>query len=156
MARTATNPVTIGNPTKKSDFDSLWDNAEFIIGNLFLHNIGIAATVGSKALTVSLKGSDGNAPSATNPVLIGFRSATLTAGNPVFRTVTAALSVVLSSGSTLGFTAALAGRLYVWAIDNAGTVELALSRTADIFPESNLVTTTAARIMRMRLKGIEK
>jgi len=143
MSWTATNPVTIGNPTKKGDYDSLWDNADFIIGNLYLHNLGLVATVSSKALTVALKGSNGNDPSATNPVKIGFRSVTLTTGTPVFRTVTGALSVVLSSGSTLGFTNALAGRLYVWAIDNAGTVALGLSRTADIFSESNLISTTA-------------
>lgn len=29
MAWTATNPVSIGNPTKKSHFDALWDNAQF-------------------------------------------------------------------------------------------------------------------------------
>lgn len=108
-----------------------------------LENVGLAATVGSKALTVALKGVDGANPSTTNPVVISFRDETLTTGTPNIRTVTSALSVVLASGGTLGFTAAEAGRLYVWAIDNAGTVELALSRTADIFPEGNLVSTTA-------------
>ncbi|MBF0234271.1 MAG: hypothetical protein HQK65_14725 [Desulfamplus sp.] len=111
-------------------------------GANILDNVGIAATVGSKALTVALKGQDGNDPAAGNIVTIGFRDETLTTGTPNIRTVTGALSVVLSSGSTLGFTAAEAGRLYVWAIDNAGTVELALSRTA-IFQETNLVSTTA-------------
>lgn len=108
-----------------------------------LDNISFTATVSAKALTVALKGVNGNDPASGNPCMIAFRSATLTDGKPVVRSVTSSLSVVLSSGSTLGFTAALAGRLYVWAIDNAGTVELALSRTADIFPESNLVSTTA-------------
>jgi hypothetical protein len=102
-------------------------------------NVALAATVGSKALTVALKGEDGNDPSASNPVTIAFRDETLTTGTPNVRTVTGALSVVLASGGTLGFTAAEAGRLYVWALDNAGTVMLGLSRTADIFPESNLV-----------------
>lgn len=106
-----------------------------------LINLSLAASVGSKALTVALKGEDGADPSATNPVSIVFRDETLTTGTPNIRTVMAATSVVLSSRSTLDFTAA--GRMYVWAIDNAGTVELALSRTADIFPESNLVSTTA-------------
>lgn len=108
-----------------------------------LNNLSLTATVGSKALTVALKTAGGNDCTTTDLATIAFRSATLTAGTPVYRTVTGALSVVLSSGSTLGFTAAEAGRLYVWAIDNAGTVELALSRTADIFPEENLVSTTA-------------
>jgi hypothetical protein len=155
MAWTTVNPVTIGNATKKADYDKLWDNCDFFkiehntdgMHKFFetskLYNIGIAATVAAKALTVALKGADGNNPSATNPVVIGFRNATLTTGTPSVRTITGALSVVLSSGSTLGFTAAEVGRIYVWAIDNAGTVELALSRTADIFPESNLVSTTA-------------
>lgn len=106
-------------------------------------NLSFTATAAAKALTVALKGTDGNNPSASNIVVIPFRSATLTSSIITKRTVTGALSVVLSSGSTLGFTAALAGRIYVWAIDNAGTVELALSRTADIFPEGNVVSTTA-------------
>lgn len=109
----------------------------------FVTNIGISATVGSKALTVALKTKAGTDPSASDKVQIAFRNATITSGDYVVRDVAAALSVVLSSGSTLGFTAALAGRIYIWAIDNAGTVELALSRTADIFQESNLVSTTA-------------
>lgn len=107
------------------------------------NNIGLAATVSGKALTVALKGADGNDPSATNPVRIPFRDETLITGTPNMRSVTGALSVVLASGGTLGFAAAETGRLYAWAIDNGGTVELALSRTADIFPESNLVSTTA-------------
>jgi hypothetical protein len=117
-----------------------------IKGNLLdggFNNLSLAGEVGSKALTVSLKGSDGSDPSATNPVRIAFRDETLTTGTPNIRSVTGALSVVLASGGTLGFIAAEAGRLYVWVIDNAGTVELALSRTADIFPESNLVSTSA-------------
>jgi len=108
-----------------------------------LVNVGISATVSSKILTVALKGENGSDPSATNPVVIAFRDESLTTGTPNVRTITAEIHCHLSSGSTLGFTAAEAGRLYVWAIDNAGTVELALSRTADIFPESNLVSTTA-------------
>jgi hypothetical protein len=109
----------------------------------FVTNITLAATVAAKALTVALKTKAGTDPSAADKVQIAFRSATITSGAYVVRDVTAALSVVLSSGSTLGFTAALAGRIYIWALDNAGTVELALSRTADIFQESNLVSTTA-------------
>ena len=108
-----------------------------------IDNLSIAATVGSKALTVAVKGEDGNNCSASNVHTIGFRSATLTDGKPVPRTLQAASSIVLPSGATLGFTANEAGRIYVWEIDNAGTVEPALSRTADIFPESNLVSTTA-------------
>lgn len=107
-----------------------------------LDNLSFTATVAAKALTISLKGADGNAPSATNIVKIAFRSATLTTPTPVIRYITAATTLTLSSGSTLGFTSGEVGRMYVWAIDNAGTVELAISRTA-FFRESNVVTTTA-------------
>jgi hypothetical protein len=110
---------------------------------LNFQNLGIAASVGSKALTVAMKVADGNDPSATNPIRILFRDETLTVGTPNVRSVTGALSIVLPSGGTLGFTAALPGRIYIWAIDNAGTVELALSRTADLFSEDSLVSTTA-------------
>lgn len=103
-------------------------------------NLSISASVGSKILTVALKGEDGNDPSATNKVSIKFRSATLTDSKPVTRDITGALSIALPSGATLGFTAAEAGRIYVWALDNAGTVMLGLSRTADIYPETNLIT----------------
>ena len=131
--------------TSDADGDATWETPASGVSNIqqLIDNLSIAATVGSKALTIALKGADGNNCSASNVATIAFRSATLTDGKPVFRTVTGALSVVLASGGTLGFTAAEAGRMYVWAIDNAGTVELALSRTAGIFPEGNLVTTVA-------------
>lgn len=33
MAWTSVNPVTVGNPTKKSDFDKLWDNVQYFLIN---------------------------------------------------------------------------------------------------------------------------
>ena len=107
-----------------------------------VQNLSFTATVGSKALTVALKGIDGNAPSATNPITIAFRSATATSSVLVLRTVTSATSVVLSSGSTLGFGAGATGKICVWAIDYAGTVELALSRRVN-WSATELVSTTA-------------
>lgn len=107
-----------------------------------IQNLSFTASVGSKALTVALKGVDGNAPSASNPINIAFRSATATSSALVNRTVTAATSVVLSSGSTLGFTSAQTAKIYVWAIDYGGTVELALSRRVK-WSATELVSTTA-------------
>lgn len=107
-----------------------------------VQNLSFTATVGSKALTVALKGIDGNAPSATNPINIAFRSATATSSVLVLRTVTSATSVVLSSGSTLGFGAGATGNIYVWAIDYSGTVELALSN--DISWSQNVLVSTTA------------
>jgi hypothetical protein len=103
-------------------------------------NLGLTASVASNALTVALKGADGNNPSSTNPVYIAFRSSTAATGTPVIRSATAATSVVVSSGSTLGHTSATDMYVYVYAIDNAGTVELAVS--SSLFDEGTLVSTT--------------
>jgi len=108
----------------------------------YLANYSLAATVGSSALTIALKDKAGSDPSSTSPVRIGFRNSTLTSGTYLQRTVTAALSVVVSSGSTLGSTSANPNWVYVYAIDNAGTVELAVSGSR-IPDEGSLVTTTA-------------
>lgn len=89
-----------------------------------LENCSISATVGSNALTVALKDSAGNDPSVGSPVVIGFRSTTATDSAYVIRTVTSALSVVISSGSSLGTSNGVQANLKVYAIDNAGTVVL--------------------------------
>lgn len=117
-------------------------NASILASPYMIQNVSFTATVGSKALTVALKGIDGNAPSATNPVNIAFRSATATSPNIILRSITSATSVVLSSGSTLGFTSGQTSKIYIWAIDYAGTVELALSRYINWSP-TVLVSTTA-------------
>lgn len=90
-------------------------------------NASCAASVGSSALTISLKTRSGADPSSTSPVTIPFRSSTLTSGVTTTRQVTGALSQVVASGSTLGHTSGAEWPIYVYAIDNAGTVELAYS-----------------------------
>lgn len=95
----------------------------------------ITASVGSNALTITL-----------NPTNLDFRSATLGSGTVNTRNVPAAISVVVSSGSTLGTANGVAARLAVLAIDNAGTVELAVVNMAGLasyLDESTLISTTA-------------
>ncbi len=84
-------------------------------------------SVGSSALTIALKSPAGADGSSSAPVSLAFRSATLTSGALNVRKVTAASSLVVSSGSTLGTANATDAWLYVYALDNAGTVELAIS-----------------------------
>ena len=95
--------------------------------------ISVSASVGSNALTVGL-----------NPCTLEFRSTTLTTGVPVARTVAAALSLVVPSTATLGTTAGVNNRLAILAIDNAGTVELAIANlTGGVnLDETTLITTT--------------
>lgn len=87
-------------------------------------NLGLAASVAGNALTIALKGADGNDPSATNPVYIPFRNVTAATGTPSVLTVTAATSLVISSGSTMGFTSAIAGRLWIVGFNDGGTFRL--------------------------------
>lgn len=112
--------------------DASITRAKFAVGALKdssyeLSNVSFTASVAASSLTVALKGKDGNDPSASNLVNIGFRSATATVGTYSEATSAAATSVVASSGSTLGTFNAVAAYIYVYAISNSGTIELALS-----------------------------
>jgi len=86
----------------------------------------LVATVGSSALTVAVKTLAGADPSASDPVLFVFRNATAATGDYSVISVTAALSLTVSSGSTLGTVSATAARLYIGAINDAGTVRLGI------------------------------
>jgi hypothetical protein len=94
----------------------------------------IAASVSSDALTLTL-----------NPTVLDFRSPTLGSGAVNTRTVASAITLVVSSGSTLGTVSAQAARLVVLAIDNAGTVELAVVNLTggNNLDETTLISTTA-------------
>ena len=87
-------------------------------------NLGLATSVGSSALTIALKGADGSDPSASNPVVIPFRNVTAGTGTPSYLTATAATSLVISSGSTMGFTSGVIGRLWIVAFNDGGTLRL--------------------------------
>jgi hypothetical protein len=108
-------------------------------------NIQINATVAASALTLALKTQAGTDATATDVAEITFRSATLGSGAYVKRAITAALSTVISSGSTGGTASLIPNRLYILAIDNAGTVELAWVNSSGTFllDESTLISTTA-------------
>ena len=94
----------------------------------------ITAAAAANALTVTL-----------NPTILDFRSATLTSGAVVSRVISSAISVVVSSGSTLGTVSAVQSRIVVLAIDNAGTVELAVVNISggNDLSETGLISTTA-------------
>lgn len=97
----------------------------------------ITATVAANALTLGL-----------NPTSLDFRSSALTNGVPNTRTVGAAISLVVPSSATLGTTNGVSARLALLAIDNAGTVELAVVNTAGglNLDETTLISTTAISV----------
>ena len=94
----------------------------------------ITASVATSALTVTL-----------NPTILNFRSTPLTSGTVNTRTVATAISVVIPSTATLGTVSAQQSRLVLIALDNAGTVELAVVNIAGgtNLDETTLLSTTA-------------
>lgn len=90
-----------------------------------LANGKLVATVAASALTIAIKTSNGNDPSAADPVWVAFRNVTLAAGNYQIRQITSATSLVISSGSTLGASSATPFRTWIVLIDDAGTLRLA-------------------------------
>lgn len=83
-------------------------------------------SISANALTASIKTYAGADPSAAAPVFAVFRDPTLTTGGYYVRSITAALSVTASSGSTLGTVSAQASRIRAVLLDDGGTPVLGL------------------------------
>lgn len=107
-----------------------------------LYNVSLAASVASNQLTVSAKTLAGNDASSTDKGYISFRSATATSGAREVIELNSALSATLNASDDLGFPNNTRGYVYVYALNNAGTIELAIARQA-IFDEGALHSTTA-------------
>jgi len=94
----------------------------------------ITASVAASALTCTL-----------NPLSLDFRATPLTSGTVNTRTVGTVISLVVPSTATLGTVNAIQSRLVLLAIDNAGTVELAVVNIAggNNLDETTLINTVA-------------
>lgn len=94
----------------------------------------ITASVSANALTVTL-----------NACALAFRSSSLTSGSTSTIAVSSPISVTVSSGSTLGTVNATQSTIMVLAINNGGTVELAVVNIAggNNLDETTLISTTA-------------
>ena len=93
----------------------------------------ITASVASSALTITL-----------NPTSLDFRSATIGSGTVTTVNNAAAISVVVPSTATLGTVNAVQSRLVVLAINNAGTMELAVTNISggSDLSETGVISTT--------------
>lgn len=89
-----------------------------------LNNGSMMATVAANAITFHLKTAGGSTPSSGDPVRVTFRNSTDADGSLVTRTVTGTTTMTCASGSTLGMTSGVMGRLWVGLLDNGGTVEV--------------------------------
>lgn len=97
--------------------------------------VSVSATVAANALTVTLQ----------SGVVLAFRSATLTTGMPNTRFIPAEITLTVPDTALLGTVNGVSARLPVLAIDNAGTVELAITNLAGglNLDETGLISTTA-------------
>lgn len=110
-------------------------------GGAHILNGKIALSVAGGALTIALKALDGTDPSASNPVMVLMPQGNPFDGTYTTRKVSAALSTVISSGSTAGHADTVAGSIYIGLIDNSGTLELSWSNK--FFGGTSVVSTTA-------------
>ena len=83
-------------------------------------------TVSGNVLTVAVKTTAGNDPSATEPVFFGFRSVTADNGTLTWIKVTAATSIAINATALLGTSNSTAFRLWGVAFNDGGTVRLAI------------------------------
>ncbi len=145
-ADTATYPSLTELSYVKGATSSLQDQITAITASASdaqeIRNCSIAASVAGNALTVALKDAGGSDPSGGSPCKISFRSATAATGTYTEVSTSAAVSVVAASGDTLGTADAIAATLYVYAINNAGTVVLGIINGA-LLDEGSVFTSTA-------------
>lgn len=110
-------------------------------------NGAIIESHAANAVTYTLKDRSESDLSATNPCYLVFPSSTLTNSGFTIVKITANISVTVSSGSTLGHGDAIAQHTFVYAINNAGTAELAVSNLPPDYPGTfsgqRLISTTA-------------
>ena len=106
-----------------------------------LDNIGLEFTASSGALLIELKQLDGTTnPTGGDPVRIAFRENSLTTGGSTIVEAITATSINIPSGATLGAANGVEMDIYVYAINDSGTVELAVS--SDLLDETEIQSTT--------------
>ena len=104
---------------------------------------------GSSNMTITLLDSEGSTPTATSGVSFQFRTrgggtaaAGLKLGTTEIGRATSATTLTLDSGATLGMTNDIEATLYLYAINNGGTIELGVINGQQL-DESILHTSTA-------------
>lgn len=98
-------------------------SSPFINGTIVHSRAGNAETIAIKTLA----GAD---PSATSPVAIVIRNTAAGSGDYTILSLTAATSIVISSGSTMGALNSTAFRLWLVAFNDAGTARLGVIKAA--------------------------
>jgi hypothetical protein len=118
-----------------------WGSTSDPLGPFAIRNYGLSASVSTGSLTVALKTNALSNPSGSDVVDIPFSNAGSSSATYTPLTVTGALSFTITASGTLGFTGTSTNRVYLYAINNGGTVKLAASARSDL-DNGVLVSTT--------------
>lgn len=92
-------------------------------------NAGLASSVASNALTVTINGKNGSTPSGANQILASFRNGSSTAGTATYSQValSSALSIVVPSGATLGHASGVAEDVWVYLLLDGSTIDVCVA-----------------------------
>lgn len=107
-----------------------------------IRNYGLSASTSSGALVVALKTSAGADPSGTDVVDFAFSSAGSGSAVTTSIAVNTSKSITINSSATLGVTSTSTMTVYVYAINVAGAVKMAVSNCGN-FDRGDLITTLA-------------
>ena len=131
-ATSTSAPATLARSGANTDITSLGAvaRASLAVPNSNMVNGTIAHSRSGNAETIAIKTASGGDPSTTDPVSIIFRDTDPATGGYSTITLTAATSVTISSGSTLGCTNNIAFRLWLVAFNDAGTLRLGVIKPA--------------------------
>lgn len=110
-----------------------------------IFNLGLTCVCVSGALVFNVTQKDGSLLSSSSPVKVGFRNSTVATGQYTEELIDNVPSFSISSGSTLGMTAAVPAYLYVYLIKtNVGFRVAVVSIISNFNAEDGAVTTTTA------------
>lgn len=90
----------------------------------YIQNLSLSVTGSAGALTIALKDRAGSDATSTTPISIPFRNVTAATGDYTVLNITAAASLVLTSGSTLGATSGAALRVWIVEFNDGGTARI--------------------------------
>ncbi len=122
---TATTPTVSTDIVTKGYVDGFLGQADYMANGFT--NGTISASVSSGDLTIALKTFAGTDATINDVIGIAFRSSTATTGTYTVPTVTAALSLTISEEINYALQGSVTRRLWVYAINNSGTVKLGAS-----------------------------
>lgn len=139
-------PVESGTVNADTNWQLTTDGVVTIgVTGLTFQQIGASQTISSKIQPITASVAASALTTTLNPTALDFRSNALTSGTVNTRIIAAAISLIVPSTATLGTISAQQSRLALLAIDNAGTVELAIINIAggNNLDETTLISTTA-------------